>query len=165
MNTLSETVDSPAQLSLVSRLVLFVGGTLTAAMSLSLFLAVVLNWSALYQAEVLSLNVIMETFGSAATAGVVFAAGIWIPVVICILAFAIVIAGVAIVIFSTWVQQLAAFISATSAVCPTLGFFQRSLCWAAVAGAVALLVAATGLFFTAAAIVLINILVILLIFV
>ncbi len=161
MNRLSENVDAPVELPLLSRISLFIGGILAAAMSLSLFLTVVLNGSALYRAEVRSLAAFTATFKEAATPGAVFAVGWWIPIVICILAFAIVIGGVAIIIWTTWAQRLLAFISAQSAICPTLSWWARSLCWAAVAGAIALLTAACGLFFTAAAVVLINLLVML----
>ena len=81
-------------------------------------------------------------------------------VVICILAFAIVIGGVMIVIWTKIVQKTLAEINRLSALCPTLPWFKKSFCWAALAGLLTIVIAACGLFFTAAAVVSINILVV-----
>lgn len=159
MDMPSENDGSLSRLPVLAQVSLFVGGILTAAMSVVLFLAVVLNVSPLYRAELRSIDIIVATFGGATTTGVLFAA-IWVPIVICLAAFAIVIAGVAIVIWTTWVQDLLDFIQRQSAICRTLPWWRRSFCWAAVAGAVSILTAALGLFFTAAAVVLINIIVV-----
>jgi len=160
MDTLSDRPPSGGRLPSVVRLATLVGGVMAAAMSFSLLLAVVARGPDLYQAELRSFKILSAAFQGEPISGVLFAAA-WVPVVICVLAFAIVVAGVAIVIWTTWVQRALAWISAQAAICPTLPWWQRSMCWAAVAGAVAALSAALGLFFTAAAVVLINVLVVL----
>ncbi len=119
MNTPSENAGAPGRLPVLAEVSLLLGGILSAAMSLALFLAVVLNASALYRAEVHSIEIITATFGGAATPVVLFAAA-WVPVVICIVALAIVIGGVAILIWTTWVQQLLAFIRRQAALCATV---------------------------------------------
>lgn len=137
-----------------------IGGLLAAAWSLSMLYAVLANAPAFYRAEVHAVSTVLAAISGEAMAGVVFAAA-WVPIVICVIAFAIVIAGVAIIIWTTWVQQALAWISRQAALCPTLPWWQRSICWSAVAAAVTALTAALGIFFTAAAVVMINVIVVL----
>lgn len=113
-----ETDRDFGRFSPVLNVATLLGAILGNAMAVSLFLWVTLNGPALYRAEKHSTEVILGAIRTLVELGVFFAA--WVPIAICVLAFAIVIAGVAIVIWTTWVQQALAQISRLAALCPTL---------------------------------------------
>jgi protein-S-isoprenylcysteine O-methyltransferase Ste14 len=133
------------------------GSFLLATMSIALFVSVLSNAPALLEAEIYSLDVIIPYIAGIETSSALVAAA-WIPIVICVIAFAIVIAGVAIVIWTNAVQSVLAEISRLSRLCPTLPWYKRGFCYSMLAALIGGLTAALGIFFTAVAVAMINIL-------
>jgi len=151
--------DLSTHFSGLQSLTALVGVIAANAMTLSLLLAVALNVRALYQVESNGLEVVLASFWKPIEAGVLFAA--WIPIVICIACFAIVIGGVAIIIWTNWVQQALAAINRLSRTCSTLPWWKKGWCFSMLFSLIGALTAALGIFFTAAAVVMINVIVIL----
>ena len=158
MNRQVENQESCNPPSAFLTLTALLGAIVGNAMTIALLLRVLLNLPALYRAEMRSLEIVTASLQTSVELSVLLAA--WVPIVICIVAFAIVIGGVAIIIWTNWVQQALAAINSLNRLCPTLPWWQRPLCYAWLAAVIGGLTMALGLFFTAAAVVMINILII-----
>jgi hypothetical protein len=143
----------------------FFGGILAAAWSLSLLAATLLHVPAIYRAETKSVGILLSSLHCNVQPALLLAA--WIPVAICVLAFAIVVGGLLIVNLTPWVQQVLAEINRLTRVCPTVPWFgfpwNKATCYAQLAALLALVTAALGVFFIAAAVVLINVIVIIMV--
>lgn len=160
----SENPEHDLKYSKLSISMMLPGSLLLATMSIVLLVSVIKNAPALLETEIRSLDIILAVIGGEAITGTAFVAA-WIPVVICIISFAVVIGGVLIFLKTTVMQKLLAEIARLSALCPTLVWWKRGFCYSALATLIATLSATMGIFFTAVAVVMINILVVAIAFV
>jgi len=128
-------------------------------MSIVLFISVIKNAPAIYEAEVYSLEVISSSISGTEISSMVLAA-VFIPVAVCVMAFVIVTAGVVILIWTELAQQYWANLNKWYNFCKTVPWWQKTICWGTYAGLFAIMVAALGLFAIAGAIAYINIIVV-----
>lgn len=136
------------------------GSLLLATMAIVLLVSIIKNAPAFLETEIRSLDIVLATIGGEAITGTALLLA-WIPILICVISFVIVIGGVVILLKTNAMQALLAEIARLSALCPTLPtWWQRNICRGALATLVATLIAITGIFFTAVAVVAINILVV-----
>ena len=140
----------------------FLGSVSILIASLTLLWWTLSNLTGFYEIELAALRTIVAATSGIADISMAVLATAWILIVICVVAFLVVVGGTLVIFFTGFVQWLIGEIRRLSALCPTLTWPQSTFCYAALTGAIALFTALTGLYFTSIVVVVINILVVLL---
>jgi hypothetical protein len=138
----------------------FFGSVSILIASLTLLWWTLSNLTGLYQIELAALHTIVAATSGSADISMAILAAAWIPIVICVIAFLVVVGVTLVIFFTGFVQWLIGEIQRLSVLCPTLAWPQSMFCNTALAGYLTLFTALTGLYFTSIAVVAINILVV-----
>jgi hypothetical protein len=103
-----------------------IGAGVVTAMLISLLIALVVNAPAIYRAERRSMDVVLASFHDPVNFAILLPAAV--PIVICVVAFVLTIAGGLVLVFTDFAKDLQAEIDRLATVCPTLSFLDRWAC-------------------------------------
>lgn len=157
MNTPPAERDPENRLSLLINVTALTGAIAFAAMSMTLLLVTLLNAPAIVGAERRSMDIVLGSLQDPVELTILLPAlG---PIIICVIAFVLVIGGVVLLVFTDAVQNLAREIFRLSALCPTLPFFRRLACNTLRNALIVALLGIFGLFATSVLVVAFNVLI------